>query len=83
MYNCYMGSVFRPKDLSEKHRRIIINDAIRDLSPNTKESVLDILEQWKEDESERRLDDILGMDEREKLINRIVDRSNQLQDDEM
>ena len=78
-----MGSVFRPKDLSEKHRRIIINDAIRDLSPNTKESVLDILEQWKEDESERRLDDILEMDGREKLINRIVDRSNQLKDDEM
>ncbi len=76
-----MGSVFRPKDLSEKHRRIIINDAIRDLSPNTKESVLDILEQWKEDESERRLDDILGMDEREKLIHRIMDRSNQLQDE--
>ena len=62
---------------------MIINDAIRDLSPNTKESVLDILEQWKEDESERRLDDILGMDEREKLIHRIVDRSNQLNDDEM
>ncbi len=76
-----MGSIFRPKDLSEKHRRIIINDAIRDLSPNTKESVLDILEQWKEDESERRLDDILGMDEREKLIHRIMDRSNQLQDE--
>ena len=76
-----MGSVFRPKDLSEKHRRIIINDAIRDLSPNTKESVVDILEQWKEDESERRLDDILGMDEREKLIHRIMDRSNQLQDE--
>ncbi len=76
-----MGSVFRPKDLSEKHRRIIINDAIRDLSPNTKESVLDILEQWKEDESERRLDDILGMDEREKLIHRIMDGSNQLQDE--
>jgi len=76
-----MGAVFRPKDLSEKHRRIIINDAIRDLSPNTKESVLDILEQWKEDEAERRLDDILGMDERKKLINRIVDRSNQLKDD--
>ncbi len=76
-----MGAVFRPKDLSEKHRRIIINDAIRDLSPNTKESVLDILEQWKEDESERRLDDILGMDERKKLINRIIDRSNQLKND--
>ena len=76
-----MRSVFRPKDLSEKHQRMIINDAIRDLSPNTKESVLDILEQWKEDESERRLDDIIGMDEREKLINRIVNRSNQLKDD--
>ncbi|MBA3978090.1 MAG: hypothetical protein H0X50_07875 [Nitrosopumilus sp.] len=76
-----MGAVFRSKDLSEKHRRIIINDAIRDLSPNTKESVLDILEQWKEDESERRLDDILGMDERKKLINRIIDRSNQLKGD--
>lgn len=76
-----MRSVFRPKDLSEKHQRMIINDAIRDLSPNTKESVLDILEQWKEDESERRLDDIIGMDEREKLINRIVNRSNQLKGD--
>ncbi len=40
-----------------------------DISPNAKESVLDILEQWKEDGSERRLDDILGIDERKKLIN--------------
>jgi hypothetical protein len=75
-----MGSVFKPKDLTEKHRKTIFNDAMKDLSPNTKESVSDILKQWKDDESERRLDDILGMDERKKLINRIVDRTNQLED---
>ncbi len=76
-----MGAVFGPKDLSEKYRRTVFNYAIKDLSPNTKESVLDILEQWKEVESERRLDDILGMDERKKVINRIIEISNQLQDD--
>ncbi len=38
-----MGAVFRPKDLSKKYRKIISNnDAIKDLSPDTKDSTIDI-----------------------------------------
>jgi hypothetical protein len=36
-----MGAVFRPKDLSNTHRKIISNDAIEDLSPDTRGSIID------------------------------------------
>ena len=40
-----MGAVFRPKDLSNRHRKIISNnEAIKDLSPDTKDSTIDIQE---------------------------------------
>ena len=37
-----MGAIFRPKDLSNKYRKIISNDAVKDLGPDTKESTRDI-----------------------------------------
>jgi hypothetical protein len=41
-----MGAVFRPKDLGRANRRIIEN-ALKDLSPDTKDSVIKLLNSWK------------------------------------
>jgi hypothetical protein len=43
-----MGAIFRPKDLSNRYRKIISNDAVKDLVPDTKESTRDIQDKVKE-----------------------------------
>jgi hypothetical protein len=48
-----MGAVFRPKDLSNRHRKIISNDAIEDLSPDTKDSIIDKQNEISRKEGER------------------------------
>ncbi|MCP8304161.1 MAG: hypothetical protein H3Z50_01610 [archaeon] len=62
-----MGEVFRPKDLL-KGRRKLIEEALRDLSPGVRNSVIDILDSWRGEESKdslikildkRRVEDIL------------------------
>ena len=40
-----MGAVFRPKDLASGYKKIIEN-AIKDLSPDTKDSVIKLFETW-------------------------------------
>jgi hypothetical protein len=40
-----MGAVFRPKDLPSGRKRIIEN-AVRDFSPDVKDDVVKILESW-------------------------------------
>jgi len=48
-----MGAIFRPKDLSNRYRKIISNDAVKDLVPDTKESTRDIQDKIKEGGLER------------------------------
>ena len=67
---------FLGQGLSEQYRRIIFNDAIRDLRPDMKNPVLGILEKWKGDESERSLDGLIGIDERKKLIHNMINKAN-------
>jgi hypothetical protein len=33
-----MGAVFKPKDLSNRHRKKISNDALNDINPETNDS---------------------------------------------
>jgi hypothetical protein len=40
-----MGAVFRPKDLPRGRKKIIEN-AVRDLSPDVKDDVIKILDSW-------------------------------------
>lgn len=40
-----MGAVFRPKDLGRGYTKIVEN-AIRDLSPDTKDSVIKLFNSW-------------------------------------
>ena len=54
-----MGEVFRPKDLL-KGRRKLIEEALHDLSPGIRDSVINILDSWKGEEWRDLLIEILG-----------------------
>jgi DNA-directed RNA polymerase subunit F len=65
-----MGAVFRPKDLGQGYKKIIEN-AIKDLSPDTKDSVIKLFESWEGINSKEKLKEILGSDKAEQLLNKI------------
>ncbi|MEM2873192.1 MAG: hypothetical protein QXD82_03370 [Nitrososphaerales archaeon] len=54
-----MGEVFRAKDII-KGKRKLIEQALYDLSPGVRDTVISILESWKGEESRDRLIKILG-----------------------
>ncbi|MGB9659374.1 MAG: hypothetical protein ACPLY9_02455 [Nitrososphaerales archaeon] len=54
-----MGEVFRVKDII-KGRRKLIEQALYDLSPSVRDTVISILESWKGKESRDQLIKILG-----------------------
>ena len=47
-------------------------ESIKDLSPDTKDSVIKIIDSWEGTKSEERLKEILGHDKAESLINNIT-----------
>jgi hypothetical protein len=62
-----MGAIFRPKDLSNRYRKIISNDAVKDLFPDTKESTRDIQDKVNEGGPKRtHFDNDLGKREQKK-----------------
>jgi DNA-directed RNA polymerase subunit F len=66
-----MGAVFRPKDLGTGYKKIIEN-AIRDLSPDTKDNVIKLFESWEGTNSIERLKEILGSEKAEQLLKKII-----------
>jgi hypothetical protein len=66
-----MGAVFRPKDLGRANRRVIEN-ALKDLSPDTKDSVIKLLNSWEGKTSGSKLKQILGQSEAEELLRNIT-----------
>ena len=62
-----MGAVFRTKDLYRSQRKVIDN-ALKDLSPDTKDNVIKLLDSWEGKNSEEKLKDILGKDKAEELL---------------
>jgi hypothetical protein len=73
-----MGAVFRPKDLPSGRKKIIEN-AVRDFSPDVKDDVVKILDSWERigsTGSEEKLKEILGQDKTESLFKKIRTRKN-------
>ena len=56
-----MGAVFRPKDLGRGNRKII-EHAVRDFSPDTKDSVIKLLNSWEGKISGKKLTQLLGQE---------------------
>jgi hypothetical protein len=65
-----MGAVFRPKDIIRDHRRVI-NNAIKDFAPDTKDNVNKLLDSWEGKKSEEKLKEILGQNKAEELLKNI------------
>jgi hypothetical protein len=65
-----MGAVFRPKHLGRSHKKILEN-AIKDLSPDTKDNVIKLLDSWKGIRSKEKLKEILGQGKAEDLLKNI------------
>jgi hypothetical protein len=62
-----MGAVFRPKDLDRGQRKVIDN-AIKDFNPDTKDNVNKLLDSWEGKKSEEKLKEILGEGKAEELL---------------
>jgi hypothetical protein len=69
-----MGAVFRPKDLPAGWRKMA-RESIKDLSPDTKDSVIKIIDSWEGRKSEEKLNEILGQDKGESLMKKITRRT--------
>ena len=77
-----MGAVFRPEDLGRDYRRMIEN-AVKDFSPNTRENVIQLLYSWEGKTSGKKLAQILGQDKAEKLLKSITEKEDvELSDEE-
>ena len=77
-----MGAVFRPKDLRRYYRKVIEN-AIKDFSPDTKDNVIKLLDSWEGIRSEEKLKEILGQDKyAEELLKNIKAKEVNLTTDE-
>jgi len=77
-----MGSVFRPKDLGKGYRKIIENE-IKDLSPETRDNVIELFDSWQDTSSVQKLKEILGPSKAEQVLKNIrADKGADLTDDE-
>jgi hypothetical protein len=71
-----MGTVYRPKDLPSGRKRIIEN-AVRDFSPDVKDDVVKILHSWERigsTGSEEKLKEMLGQERDRWLLKKIKTR---------
>ena len=77
-----VGAVFRPKGTDKTYRKALEN-AIKDLGPDTKDSVAKLLNSWQGSNSKEELSKILGSEETEKLLKNInLDEKIYLTNDE-
>ena len=77
-----MGAVFRPEDLGRDYRKMIEN-AVNDFSPKTRDNVIQLLYSWEGKTSGKKLAQILGQDKAEKLLKSITEKEEvELSDEE-
>jgi hypothetical protein len=70
-----MGAVYRPKGIPMGFKKIIEN-AVRDFTPDVKDDVVKILESRERTGSEEKLREILGQDKSDSLSKKIRTRKN-------
>jgi hypothetical protein len=76
-----MGAVFRPKDFGSRGNRKVIENAIKDFSPDIKDNVIKLLNSWDGRKSANKLREIIGQNKSEEILRNISDNIN-LSDDE-
>jgi hypothetical protein len=75
-----MGAVFRPKDFARDNRKVIEN-AVKDFSPDTKDNVIKLLNSWEGKKSANKLRQILGQNKSEELLKNIAEDVNLSEDE--
>ena len=70
-----MGAVFRSKDFGRDNRKIIEN-AVKDFSPDTKGNVIKLLNSWEGESSGKKLKEILGQNKSEELLRNIGEKED-------
>jgi hypothetical protein len=76
-----MGAVFRPKDLPSGWRKRV-QESIKDSSPDTKNSVLKMMDFWEGKKSEEeKLKELLCHDKAENLLKRQQEERNKTKPD--
>ena len=76
-----MGAVFRPKDFGSRDNRKVIENAIKDFSPDIKDNVIKLLNSWDGKGSASKLREIIGQNKSEEILRNLSDNIN-LSDDE-
>jgi hypothetical protein len=76
-----MGAVYRPKDFSRNNRKVVEN-AVKDFSPDTKDNVIKLLNSWEGKKSANKLRQILGQNKSEELLKNIAEGDVHLSEDE-
>ena len=77
-----MGAVFRPKDLGKGYRKIIEN-ALGDLNPDTRDDVIELIDSWQDTSSVQKLKEILGATKAEQVLKNILaDKETDLTNEE-
>jgi hypothetical protein len=71
-----MGAVFRSKDLGKGYKKIV-EGAIKDLSPDTRDSMIKLLDNnWEDIGSSQKLKEILGPSKAERLLEKIKENKD-------
>jgi hypothetical protein len=76
-----MGAVFRSKEFPSGRRKIV-EESLRDLSPDIKDNVLKVLDSWEGVRSQEKLKVILGPDKAESLFKKINASKSEITYDE-
>ena len=66
-----MGAIFRLKDLPTGWRKLA-RESIKDFSPDTKDSILKIMDSWEGAKSEEELMELLGHDKAESFMKKKI-----------
>jgi hypothetical protein len=77
----FMGYEFRTKDITNPYRKII-EDSMKDLSPDMKDEILKLLYSWEGQSSAIKLEAILGKERLTSLINKIRTNAESLNEED-
>ena len=78
-----MGAVFRPKDFGGRDNRKVVENAVKDFSPDTKDNVIKLLNSWEGRKSASELRKILGQNKSEELLRNIAGDANLSEDEQI
>jgi hypothetical protein len=71
-----MGAVYRPKDFGSRDNRKVIENAVKDFSPDTKDNVIKLLNSWEGKKSASKLREILGQNKSEEFLRNISEKED-------